>query len=322
MAKFNWGVLGAGNIAVRFTNDLKNLPDAQLLGVGSRSLDKAEAFARRQGATRAYGSYEELLRDRDIDAVYVATPHNFHRGHVLLALEHGKAVLCEKPMEANAARVQEMVDAAKRQKCFLMEAMWTRFLPVIAGARQWINEGRIGDIRLVSANFGFRTAWNPEGRLLNLNLAGGATLDVGVYVVSLAHMLLGVPSSIQARAHIGETGVDELTTMMLGYPSGATALLSCAVRANISDGARIYGTEGYIDLPSFWHATTATLQIAGEAPETLSGEAGYHFEAAEVADCVRTGLTESPLMPLEETVAIARTLEEVRHQIGLRYPFE
>ena len=322
MAKFNWGVLGPGNIAVRFTNDLKRLSDATLLAAGSRSLDKAEAFARRQGAVRAYGSYEELLRDRDVDAIYVATPHNFHRQHAIMALEHGKAVLCEKPMEVNAARVREMVAAARRHDQFLMEAMWTRFLPVISGVRQWIKEGRIGEIRLVAANFGFRTAWNPDSRLLNLSLAGGAALDVGVYVVSLAHMLLGAPSTVQAHAHIGQTGVDELTSMILGYPTGAMAQLSCAVRANISDGARIYGTEGCIDVPEFWHATKATLQVAGEEPEVITGEAGYHFEAAEVADCVRTGLKESPIMPLDETIAIAETLEEVRRQIGLRFPFE
>jgi len=307
---------------VRFTNDLKRLSDATLLAAGSRSLDKAEAFARRQGAVRAYGSYEELLRDRDVDAIYVATPHNFHRQHAIMALEHGKAVLCEKPMEVNAARVREMVAAARSHDQFLMEAMWTRFLPVISGVRQWIKEGRIGEIRLVAANFGFRTAWNPDSRLLNLSLAGGATLDVGVYVVSLAHMLLGAPSTVQAHAHIGQTGVDELTSMILGYPTGAMAQLSCAVRANISDGARIYGTEGYIDVPEFWHATKATLQVAGEEPEVITGEAGYHFEAAEVADCVRTGLKESPIMPLDETIAIAETLEEVRRQIGLRFPFE
>ncbi|MFO7698644.1 MAG: Gfo/Idh/MocA family oxidoreductase [Anaerolineae bacterium] len=322
MGKFNWGILGPGNIAVRFTNDLKRLPDAQLLAVGSRTLDKAQAFCRRQGAERAYGSYEELLRDRDVDAVYVSTPHNFHREHVLLALKHGKPVLCEKPMEVNAARVREMVQAARDHNLFLMEAMWPRFLPVTSAVRQWIKDGRIGEIRLVAANFGFRTAWNPENRLLNLGLAGGATLDVGVYVVALAHMLLGTPSGIQAKAHIGETGVDELTGMILSYPSGAMAQLSCAVRANISDGARIYGTEGYIDVPAFWRATEATLQVAGQEPEKVTGEAGYHYEAAEVADCVRTGLKESPLMPLDESVAIHESLEEVRRQIGLRYPFE
>jgi dihydrodiol dehydrogenase / D-xylose 1-dehydrogenase (NADP) len=320
--KFSWGVLGAGNIAQRFTTDLRHLPDAQLLAVGSRSLDKAQSFARRQGGQRAYGGYDELLRDKDIDAVYVATPHNFHREHVLMALEHGKAVLCEKPMEINAARVRDMVEAARARDLFLMEAMWTRFLPVISGVRQWIKLGLIGDIRLISANFGFRTQWNPEGRLLNPNLAGGATLDVGVYVVSLAHMLLGAPSSIQANADIIETGVDGLTCMTLAYPSGAMAQLSCAIRANISDGARIYGSKGHIDLPAFWHATRATLQVAGEEPETITGEAGYHYEAAEVADCVRAGLKESPIMPLDESVAIAESLEEVRRQIGLRYPME
>jgi dihydrodiol dehydrogenase / D-xylose 1-dehydrogenase (NADP) len=322
MATFNWGVLGPGRIAVRFTNDLKRLPDARLLAAGSRSLAKAQEFITQQGGARAYGSYEELLSDPDIDAIYVSTPHNLHREHAIMALEHGKPVLCEKPMEANAARVREMVQAARRHNVFLMEAMWTRFLPVIAGVRGWIDAGRIGEIRLLASNFGFRTPWDPENRLLSLSLAGGATLDVGVYVMSLAHMLLGVPSDIRARALIGETGVDEVTSMILGYPGGAMAQLSCAVRANISDGARIYGTEGSIDIPAFWHATRATLEVPGQDPEVITGEAGYHLEAAAVAECVRQGLKESSIMPLDETIAVAESLEEVRRQVGVRYPFE
>jgi len=322
MATFNWGVLGPGTIATRFATDLKRLPDARLLAAGSRSLERARAFIAQQGGVRAYGSYEELVSDPEIDAIYVSTPHTYHGEHALLALENGKPTLCEKPMEVNAARARALVQAAREHRVFLMEAMWTRFLPVIGGVRQWVTSGRIGEIRLVAANFGFRTPWNPAGRLLNPALAGGATLDVGVYVVSLAHMLLGVPTDVHARAIIGETGVDEVTSMILGYGSQALAQLSCAIRANISDGARIYGTEGYIEVPGFWHATQATLVRPDHAPEVIAGEAGYHFEAAAVAECVRQGLTESPIMPLDESIAVAETMDEVRRQIGLRYPFE
>jgi dihydrodiol dehydrogenase / D-xylose 1-dehydrogenase (NADP) len=320
---FEWGILGPGNIARRFATDLKNLPEAKLAAVGSRSVERASAFAAEFGADRAYGSYEELAADPDVDAIYVATPHPFHREHTLLCLEHGKAVLCEKPMGINERQVRDMVDCARAQDVFLMEAMWTRFLPVIVRVREWLQDGAIGDVRMLSADFGFRTGWNPQGRLLNLDLAGGALLDVGVYVVALAAMVLGdSPVEVQASAHIGETGVDEQTAVLLRYADGALAVLSCAVRTRTPQEARIQGTEGSIYIPDFWHATSAVLQVGDAEPVAFEGPVGYHYEAAEVMSCLASGDTESATMPLDESIAVARMLEEARSIVGLSYPME
>jgi predicted dehydrogenase len=321
--KFGWGILGPGNIARRFATDLTNLAEARLAAVGSRSVERARAFAADYSVERAYGSYEELVADPDVDAIYVATPHPFHEEHTLLCLEHGKAVLCEKPMGANERQVREMVAASRARDAFLMEAMWTRFLPAIAQVRRWLEEEAIGVPRMLCADFGFRTRWNPEGRLLNPELAGGALLDVGVYTVAFAAMVLGdAPVEVQASAHIGETGVDEQTAMLLRYAGGALALLSCAVRTQTPQEARILGTEGSIHIPAFWHATSATLQVGDAEPVEYRGSVGYHYEAAEVMSCLEAGAKESAMMPLDESIAIARTLERARGIIGLSYPFE
>lgn len=322
-SKVGWGILGAGGIAARFVSDLVKLPDARLVAVGSRSRDRASEFASHHGVERAYGGYAELVGDPDIDVVYVATPHPFHRPHTLLCLEHGKAVLCEKPMGVNAGHVRDMVARARAANHFLMEAMWTRALPVIRQAQKWVEEGRIGEVRMLTADFGFRTGWNPGGRLLNPELAGGALLDVGVYVLALASMVFGgKPDKVQASAHIGETGVDEQTAMVLSYGDGALAMLSCAVRTTTPQQARIDGTEGSIHIPDFWHATQATLSVRGEDLVEYTGEAGYHFEAAEVMSCLRAGNKESSLVPLDESIAIAEMMDRVREQIGLVYPME
>jgi dihydrodiol dehydrogenase / D-xylose 1-dehydrogenase (NADP) len=253
-----------------------------------------------------------------VDAVYVATPHPFHREHTLLCLEHGKAVLCEKPMGVKERQVREVVDCARAQDVFLMEAMWTRFLPAIGKVREWLQGGAIGDVRMVTADFGFRTGWNPEGRLLNPDLAGGALLDVGVYTVAFAAMVLGdSPVEIQASAHIGETGVDEQSAMLLRYADGALALLSCAVRTSTPQEARIQGTEGSIHIPGCWHATSAFLQVGNADPVEFEGPVGYHYEAAEVMSCLASGDKESATMPLDESIAIARTLEQARSIVGL-----
>ncbi len=318
-----WGVLGPGAIAALFAQDLEGAPGARLAAVGSRSADKARAFAERFQAERSYGSYEELAGDPAVDVVYVATPHPFHKEHTLLCLEHGKAVLCEKPMAVNEQEAREMAACARDKDLFLMEAMWTRFLPVMKDVRDWLRDGRIGDIRLLTASFGFRAGWEPEQRCLDPRLAGGALLDVGVYVAALASMVFGgPPSSIKAAAHLGETGVDEQAAMILGYEKGALALLSCAVRTQTCQEARIYGTEGLIHIPEFWGAASATLEVPGKEPLRSAGDSGYQYEALEVMSCLRAGKKESPLMPLDESLAIMRTLDEARDCIGLAYPME
>jgi len=319
----HWGILGAGSIASKFATDLANLADARLLAVGSRDVGRARAFADKYGGERAYGSYAELVHDPDVDVIYVATPHPFHKAHTILCLEQGTAVLCEKPMAVNEGQVREMVTSARENDAFLMEAMWTRCLPVSAHVRRWLEEGRIGEARMLQADFGFRAGWNPEGRLLNPALAGGALLDVGVYVVALAYMVYGeAPREVQAAAHIGATGVDEQTGILLRYEGGELALLSCAIRTSTPQEARILGTEGSIHVPMFWRATSATLHARGEDPVTVSAPCGYHYEAAEVMACLRAGQRESALIPLEESIAIAGTMDRVRDTIGVRYPME
>lgn len=326
MAVLRWGILAPGTIAHKFADGLMGLADAEVHAVGSRSIDRARAFAAQHGAKRVYGSYEELVVDPEVDAIYVANPHNYHKDATILCLNHGKPVLCEKPFAVNAAEVDAMIAAAKASDAFLMEAMWTRFLPVWQQIRAWIDAGRIGDVRLVNASFGFRSGWKPEGRLLNPALAGGALLDVGVYVVSAASWIMRQdPVRVDSSAHMGETGVDEQTSMILSYEGGAMAVLSCAVQTKTRHDATIYGTDGWIEIPEpFWRATHAVLHAGGE--EILFEEPhlsnGYEYEAKEVADCLAAGRKESLILPLAESRRIIATLDAVRAQVGLVYPFE
>lgn len=327
MAKpVRWGILGTGNIAKQFAEGLTCLPDAELTAVGSRARETAEGFAGQFGVPHPHASYEDLARDPDVDAIYVATPHPFHKECSVLCLRAGKAVLCEKPFTVNAREAEEVIGVAREAKVFLMEAMWTRFIPLTGKVREWLVEGRIGEVRMLSADFGFRGGWRPEGRLLNPALAGGALLDVGVYTVSFASMVFGgEPSRIAALAHMGETGVDEQSAMVLGYDGGGLAVLSCAVRTRTAGEVRIYGTDGSVLIhPPFWQPSAATLIAGGkeERVEIPFEGNGFNYEAAEVARCLREGKLESGIMPLDESLSIIKTLDRIREGWGLRYPME
>ncbi|SFE61678.1 Predicted dehydrogenase [Paenibacillus catalpae] len=321
-----WGILGAGWIASQFARDLAFAKDAEFAAVGSRSLEKAEEFAGKFGAKRAYGSYEELLNDAEIDIIYVATPHPSHRENVLQCLRAGKAVLCEKPFTVNAKEAEEVVQFARDKQIFLMEAMWTRFLPVIRKVREWIAVGRIGEVRLLKADFGFRTGINPEGRLFNPQLAGGALLDVGVYPLSFASMLFGAnPKQVLTTAQLGETGVDEECSILLSYEAGQTAMLNAAIRLNSGSDAYIIGTEGSIRIPSFFNAKSATIIAADGTEETFNDDRttlGYVYEAEAAGQYLREGKLESEVITLDETLQLMRTMDGIRQQWGLRYPFE
>lgn len=324
--KVKWGIMGTGWIAEQFTGDLVHTVSGVGYAAGSRSLDSAERFAQKFGLTKAYGSYEELVQDPDVDAIYVATPHPLHREHVLLAIAAGKAVLCEKPITVNSRELAEIIDAARSRGLFLMEAMWTRFLPVISQVRAWLKEGKIGEVMMLKADFGFRSEWNPEGRLLNPQLGGGALLDVGIYPLSFASMVFGsAPQKVNSSALIGETGVDEQFSVLLDYGAGKTAALNGAVRLGLSNDAWIFGTEGMIHIPSFINAKEATLQVAGQEEIKVVDDRqskGYAFEAEEVGRCLLTGEKESPLISLDESLSIMKLLDEIRDQWGLKYPFE
>ncbi|OQA43520.1 MAG: 1,5-anhydro-D-fructose reductase [Chloroflexi bacterium ADurb.Bin325] len=321
-----WGILSTGRIANLFARGLAELPDAQLVAVGSRTQAAADEFADKYNIPHRHASYEALANDPDVDIIYVATPHSLHCAGTLLCLNAGKAVICEKPFAINAAETREMIATARAKRLFLMEAMWSRFLPSIVRVRELIAEGAIGEVRMVEADFGFRAEINPAGRLFNPELGGGGLLDVGIYVNSLASMILGKPERIVSAAHLGETGVDEQAAMVYGYAGGALALLSCAVRTNTLQEATIYGAHGSIRIHSpWWRSEGLTLQRAGHEPETLAlpmqGN-GYNYEAAEAMACLRAGKLESAVMPLDETLAIMETLDTLREQWGLRYPME
>ena len=323
---FRWGILGPGNIAAKFATGVAALADQEVVAVGSRTQASADRFADRFSIRRRHTGYEALAADPEVDVIYVATPHNFHREHTILALRHGKHVLCEKPFAINAAEAQEMVDVAREAGIFLMEAMWSRFLPIIVEVRRLIADGAIGAVQMIQADFGFRASFNPASRLFDPALGGGALLDVGVYPVSLATLLLGEPDRIAAVAALGATGIDENTGMLLGYPGGEVALLATTVRASTLQEAIILGSAGSIRLHSpWWVGNTLTLQRAGDDAEVVARPFianGYSHEAMEVADCVRAGRLESKTMPLNESLLVMRIMDAVRAQLGMKYPME
>lgn len=321
-----WGILGTGNIAKQFARGLADTPDAVLEAVGSRTQESADTFAEQFSIPTRHASYEGLANDPEIDAIYVSTPHPFHKDNSILCLEAGKAVICEKPFTINAAEAEAVVQIARDQGVFLMEAMWSRYFPAMRQVKEWLDEGAIGDVRIVSADFGFRAGVNPEGRLFNPALGGGALLDVGIYVTSFASFVLGPnPTRIQSLANIGETGVDEQNTILLGYENGAMAMLTSAVRTSTPHEARIIGTDGTITIPThFWKAEKAVLR-AGDRVEEVEIKPtgnGYNYEAAEVGRCLNAGLLESPTMPLDETIALMKILDAIRADWGLTYPME
>jgi predicted dehydrogenase len=326
MQPIRWGILGRGGIANSFAQGLRALPDAQLLAVGSRSAQAAEAFGEQYGVPHRYGSYAALVQDPDVDVIYVATPHPFHRDHSLLAMRAGKAVLCEKPLTVNARQAAELIEYARAQRLFLMQAMWTRFLPAIGRLRQLLADGVIGEVRLLQADFSFRADFDPHHRLFDPALGGGALLDAGIYPLSLASMVFGRPAAIASQAHLGATGVDEQAAVVLKYEAGQLAVLTMATRTAGPQTAVIRGTEGYITLPPEWlRATRLVITRPGQPDEVvdrpLEGN-GYNYEAAETMRCLRGGLVESDVMPLDETLALMQTLDAIRAQWGLKYPGE
>ncbi|MFF0172076.1 Gfo/Idh/MocA family protein [Micromonospora profundi] len=318
-----WGILATGQIASRFAEDLRLVPDAELVAVGSRSVETAKLFAERYGAQRAHGSWVELAADPDVDVIYVATPHAAHHEAALTCLTAGKPVLLEKPFTLDLATSTDVVDTARAAGVFLMEAMWMRVNPLILRAVQLIADGAIGTVRNVRADFGVAGPFPPEHRMRNAALGGGALLDLGIYPISLAHLLLGVPQHIRSWAKLGPEGTDENTGILFGYDSGALATLSCGMVGASELTASITGSTGRIDLPEpFFRPGSLTLHRDGVEPETITTEIvgnGYQHEAIEVQRCLAAGLTESPLVPHTTTLEVMALLDAIREQIGVRY---
>jgi predicted dehydrogenase len=324
--RIRWGIIGTGRIAAQFADGLAVLPDAALVAVGSRAQESADAFGDRFDVSRRHASYEALAEDPEVDVVYIATPHPFHQENSILCLRAGKAVLCEKPFAINAGQAQAVIDLAREEGLFLMEAMWTRFLPTMRKLRELLAAETIGPVQMMSADFGFRSEFDPTSRLFDPALGGGALLDVGVYTLSLAEMTLGPPARITSMAHIGETGVDEQAVVVLGFGSGQMALLSTSVRTTTSQEATLLGTEGQIKVHApWWQSQKLSLTLSGQGTEVLElpfAGNGYQYEAQAVMDCLRERRQQSAVMPWDETLSVMRTMDRVRAQWGLRYPME
>ncbi|MFG2270713.1 Gfo/Idh/MocA family protein [Streptomyces chartreusis] len=327
--KVRWGILATGGIAAAFTADLVDLPDAEVVAVASRRQESADAFAERFGIPRAYGDWTSLAEDGDIDVVYVATPHSAHREAAGLCLEAGRHVLCEKAFTLNAREAAELVALAKARGSFLMEAMWMYCNPLVRRLKALVDDGAIGEVRHVQADFGLAGPFPPSHRLRDPAQGGGALLDLGVYPVSFAQLLLGEPSDVTARATLSAEGVDLQTGALLSWDNGALASLHCSIVGGTATAASITGSAGRIDVPGgFFFPERFVLHRDGRDPKEFTADPAdgprntLRHEAAEVMRALRAGESESPLVPLEGTLAVMRTLDAIRDRVGVRYPGE
>lgn len=315
-----WGFVATGRIARTVARDLALVDGAVPFAVGSRSQRRAEAFAAEHGFARAYGSYSELFEDPDVDVVYIASPHGQHHRDVSAALDAGKPVLVEKAFTVSHAAAADLVARARERGLFLMEAMWTRFLPVIMELRHLVTSGAIGEVRAIDADLGFRIEVDPRNRLWAPELGGGAVLDLGVYPVSFAHMLLGVPSSVAVTGSLGHTGVDADVGLLLGWADGAHARLGCSLTSHVEGRAVVVGTHGRIEVPSpFHHPPHLVVHRRDAEPQVIEAPPlgrGYSHQLAEVQRCLAEGRTESAVMPLDDTLAVMRTLQTALDVLG------
>ena len=316
-----WGIVGPGRIAESVIPDFAHVEDAEVVAVASRSEERAHAFADKHGVARAYGGYGGILGDEEVDALYIATPHPQHEAIALAAIAAGKAVLVEKSFTATVAGAERVVDLARREGVFAMEAMWTRFQPVLVKIRELVADGAIGEVRQVQADLGVDRPYDPTDRLFDLAQGGGAMLDLGVYVVSLAQHFLGDPSSVSVSGSLAPTGADAESGLLLGYEDGRAAALLMSLRNPTPGAARLHGTRGWIEIhPRFHHPRSFTLSRTGAEPETFELPplgVGYSHELIEVDECLRAGRTESEIMPLADTLAVQRVLNAACEQLGV-----
>jgi predicted dehydrogenase len=320
-----WGIIGAGFIAGKFVNAVTKHTTSDVVAVGSRTPEKAAAFAARQGIPTAHGSYRALVEDPQVSAVYVATPHVFHLEHALLAIEAGKPVLVEKPITVTAEQARTLAKAATAAGVFAMEAMWTRFVPHMTELRSLIAAGDIGDLIHVHAEHSQHFALDPAHRIYNPDLAGGALLDLGVYPLALVQDLLGRPDQVVAVGALTSTGVDGQVTLAMRHGERAQSSVSTSLWALSAISAQILGTDGRITFDGpFLRPTILRLETRAGKKHTFDGSArnGFQFEADEVARCVDDGLIQSPLLPLDDSIATLEVIDQARATLGVRYPFE
>ncbi|TFV49424.1 Gfo/Idh/MocA family oxidoreductase [Blastococcus sp. TF02A_35] len=321
--EIRWGIVGPGRIAESVVPDFAHVPGARAVAVASRSQERADAFAARHGLERAHGSYASIIDDPEVDVLYLATPHPQHHALAIAALRAGKALLVEKAFTATTAGAAEVVDLARESGTFVMEAMWTRFQPAVVTLRDLVADGAIGEVRSVQADLGVAREYDPVDRLFALELGGGALLDLGVYVVSFAQMLLGTPDRVVATGSVFPSGADAEAAILLGYDDGRNAALTTSLRYALPGTARVVGTTGWIDVqPRFHHPQTIVLHRNGAEPEEITRPqtgAGYAHELVEVTECLRAGRTESAVMPLADTLAVQDVLGQAADQLGVRH---
>lgn len=322
---YNWAILGCGKIARKFAGDLKLLPNARLYAAASRSLENAETFASELGFEKAYGSYGEMVNDPKVDVVYIASPHSHHCEHALLCLNHKKAVLCEKAFALNSKEVALMIETARKNNTFLMEAFWTMFQPSFLKAMEIVRSGELGALKMVRADLAFNAEYNPEKRLYNVSLGGGSLLDVGIYPIFMSLMALGKPSEIKTMASFAPTGAEETIQMSFRYPGGEMASLVSSFAAYSGTQTEFWFENGFIRLNRrFYTPTTLTYWKNWSEEQTITFEKGpgfgYELEAAHVMECLDAGKTESDRMPLSLSVDLMEIMDRVRNDAGIVFP--
>jgi len=322
--KYNWAILGCGHIARKFAHDLRLLSNANLYAAASRDLSRAQDFTNEFGVERAYGSYEEMVADPNVDVVYIATPHSHHYKHTLLCLKQKKAVLCEKAFSLNSGEVKEMIACAKANNTFLMEAFWTGFQPSFRKALEIVRSGELGKLKMVRSDFAFNAPVLEDKRLYNVKLGGGSLLDIGIYPVFAALTSLGVPERIKTFADFSVTGAEESISMIFKYPGGEMANLTSSLAAQSPTQTEFYCENGYLVLnPRWFTPTDITVVKNGETPKVIKKEesegAGYQYEAMHVMECLDKGWIESPEMPWKKSMELMELLDRIRIDAGISF---
>jgi predicted dehydrogenase len=319
---YRWGIIGAGRIAAKFASAINYTEGAELYAVASRDLANADTFKSTHQASVCYNQYEKLAKDPMVDVIYIATPHAFHSSQAVMCLQEGKPVLCEKPMALDRIEVSKMISAAKDNDCFLMEGMWSRFMPAINKVLE-IKDEALGQLRYVRADFGFQAPFDPHSRLFDRSLGGGSLLDVGIYPLFLTVLLFGEPETIQALGKLSGTGADEYCNVQFQYAGGETASIFSSITVKTSLTAELAGTKGRIYMHNPWYRTNSiTLESNEGEPQEFSfpyEHNGFEYQVRHVMDCLDKGLRESPLMPLDFTLTMVRVMDKIREQVGVIY---
>lgn len=326
MSEVRWGIIGTGTIAKAFATDFRYAKTGELRAVASREKESADNFAEQFGIEFAMVDYFSLINSHEVDVIYIAVPHVYHYELTKACILAGKHVLCEKPFTLNEIQAKELFELAQAHDVFVMEAMWTRFTPAIEQALEWVEEGEIGNLQSIQASFGFAKEQDPEHRLFNRELGGGALLDVGIYPIFLAQLFFGKPDFIQNQAIVGDTDVDLLEQLMLGWEDGQLASLEASIITEQPNRAVLSGTHGYIELGKEWFKTKEiTLNKPDGSERSIEFDfpgAGYQFEIEEVNRCILEGVLQSPNHLWEDTLNLLATMDEIRQDIGVSYPGE